>query len=206
MPLKIEKKRDESRLKTATSPYCRATSLTVRYSTLSTLSNLKPWAKARPDSPQLERLRLCDNYRVTKVEWQQSRNWVTSSRLDGRLKAIRDRCMKPETKSGRLFWTQWFSRKTTFFEQKVFFLRQLDRVWINSINSFASRQNLGFKTAMKARLSSGQLERWNYSWNGPRPEPADLGSMLSPHFMSPKPGPDLKKCRYFSVKKFFFLG
>ena len=146
MPLKIEKKRDESRLKTATSPYCRATSLTVRYSTLSTLSNLKPWAKARPDSPQLERLRLCDNYRVTKVEWQQSRNWVTSSRLDGRLKAIRDRCMKPETKSGRLFWTQWFFRKTTFFEQKVFFwgnwtefeLIQLtlllrDRTWVSKL-------------------------------------------------------------------------
>ena len=102
------------------------------------------------------------------------------------------------------FLNSMIFQKNNFFWTKSFFLRQLDRVWINSINSFASRQNLGFKTAMKARLSSGQLERWNYSWNGPTPEPADPGSMLSPRFMSPKPGPDLKKCRYFSVKEMIF--
>ena len=99
------------------------------------------------------------------------------------------------------FLNSMIFQKNNFFWTKSFFLRQLDRVWINSINSFASRQNLGFKTAMKARLSSGQLERWNYSWNGPTPEPADPGSMLSPRFMSPKPRPDLKKCRYISVTK-----
>ena len=196
MPLKIEKKRDESRLKTATSPYCRATSLTVRYSTLSTLSNLKPWAKARPDSPQLERLRLCDNYRVTKVEWQQSRNWVTSSRLDGRLKAIRDRCMKPETKSGRLFLNSMIFQKNNFFWTKSFFLRQLDRVWINSINSFASRQNCNESEVVEWTIGKMELQVERACVRARRP-----GLNAEPALHEPKAWARFKKCRYFSVTK-----